>query len=103
MNIEKYQCIKQDEKYQQPEKLHEDFCAFLRLLEKSPLSSPAAVRAYNLLCGVEALLSRYETISRETLLVVSIAENPEKCVELVGNLHREAMHGKVFNPKMIVL
>ena len=103
MNIEKYQQANISDKYQYPEQLRKDFRNLLNIMEHSVLGTPAAVGTYNLLCGIEALLNRYETVSKETLLADNIIENYEKCAEYLINLHKEAMHKEIFNHKMIVL
>jgi hypothetical protein len=102
MNIQKYQYINLYNKYQQPEKLRSDFRHLLSMIECSKVKSPEAISTYNLLCGIEALLCRYETVSKETLLAVSTIGMTAQCTEYLLNLHNNAMHQDVYNPKMII-
>lgn len=102
MNIQKYQCINLYDKYQYPEELKNDFRRLLNMAENFGICTPTAIKTYNLLCGIEALLCRYETISKETLLAVSMIDNSEKRAEYLLDLHKNVIHQKVYNPKMIV-
>ena len=76
MNIQKYQPVSFYDKYQYPEKLRNDFRRLLNIAEHSDITTPSAVNTYNLLCGIEALLCRYETVSRETILAVNALTVP---------------------------
>ena len=102
MNIQKYQYVNAYNKYQRPEQLRSDFRHFLAMVERSKINTPAAINTYNLLCGIEALLCRYETVSKETILAVNVIDDVERCSEYLLNLHNKAMHEDVYNPKMIV-
>ena len=102
MNIQKYQYVNAYNKYQRPEQLRSDVRLFLAMVERSKINTPAAINTYNLLCGIEALLCRYETVSKETILAVNVIDDVERCSEYLLNLHNKAMHEDVYNPKMIV-
>lgn len=103
MNIKKYQYIKNSDKLQNPEELRKEFHKLLASIDLVKLKSCSAINTYNLLCGVEALLCRYETISKETLLVLGVTDNWEQCKEYLVNLHKQAVHQDLYNPKMIVI
>lgn len=102
MNIQKYQPVSFYDKYQYPEKLRNDFRRLLNIAEHSDITTPSAVNTYNLLCGIEALLCRYETVSRETILAVNAIDSTEQRSEYLLNLHDNAMHQKVYTPRMII-
>lgn len=101
MNIEKYQGADIYDNCQHPEKLRDDFRQFLSMIEYSRPKTRAAINTYNLLCGVEALLCRYETVSRKTMLAVDIIEDYRQCAEYLRRLHNNALHQKIRNPKKI--
>ncbi len=101
MNIEKYQGTDIYDSCQPPEKLRDDFRQFLNMMEYSKPRTRGAINTYNLLCGVEALLCRYETVSKETMLAVDIIEDYHQCTEYLRRLHNNALHQKIQNPKKI--
>ncbi len=102
MNIQKYQYVNSYNKYQQPEQLRSDLRRLLAMVERSRISTPAAINTYNLLCGIEALLCRYETVSKETILAVNVIDDVGQCSDYLLNLHDKAIHEAVYNPKMII-
>ncbi len=102
MNIEKYKHPNISDKYQQPEQLRRDFRCLLDMVEHKKIKTPAAIQTYNLLCGIEALLNRYETVSKETLLIIEAFDNSQTSAKYLQHLHQDAMHCDVFNPKMII-
>lgn len=103
MNITKYQGINLKSKLQRPQELRQEFQQMLALIDPSGLKTTSAIKTYNILCGIEALLYRYETISKETLLILGVSDNWEQSVEYLCQLHKQAMHQDIYNPKMIVV
>lgn len=102
MNIKKYQDVSQCNQLQNPEELLREFHRLLTSIDVSNLKTYSAINTYNLLCGIEALLCRYETVSKQTLLVLGAADNWEQSVEYLNVLHKQAVHQDIYNPNMIV-
>lgn len=102
MNIKKYQCVNPCNQMQNPEKLRNEFHQLLASIDVSGLKTCSAINTYNLLCGIEALLCRYETISKETLLVLGMTDNWEQSTDYLNKLHKQAIHQDVYNSKMII-
>ena len=101
MNITKYQSVDLRSKFQNPEDLREDFRNLLSLIKPQALKNENILRTYNLLCGIEALLCRYETVSKETLLILAAADDEEQSLEYLSRLHKNALHQQIYNSKMI--
>lgn len=91
MNIDRYQDNSSSDQYRQPKEVREDLKNLLNMVEHSNIQNPGAILTYNLLCGVEALLRRYETASRETLFAISLIQNREECCEYLVKLHSGVM------------
>ncbi len=102
MNIKKYQYVNKYNQLQNPNELHQEFHKLISSIDVSALTTRSAIKTYNLLCGIEALLCRYETISKETLLILGVSDNWEQSVEYLNKLHKHAMHQDIYNPKMII-
>ena len=101
MSTQEYQLVNQYNNYQYPESLKNEFHKLIDLAEYSGLKTPSAIKVYNILCGIEALLCRYETISQETLLAIEMIEDYDQCLHYLSELHQNAIHQKVYNSKMM--
>lgn len=101
MNIKKYQLVSADNKLQEPHEVRENLKKLLIVMEKNADKSPIALKTYNLLCGVEALLCRYETVSRETVMAINVIDDEKEKDIYLHRLHTTAMQQSVYVPKMI--
>ena len=95
MNIEKYQMAAENSNYHQPQQLRDDFRRLLNTMAPMASKTHASLHVYNLLCGLEALLNRYETVSRETLFAMELIVEERELREHLYKLHAEVMNHQV--------
>ena len=73
----------------------------INLLSNTDLNNKQSILIYNILYGAYALLKRYETASRESLLIASVEEDNDNMRKYIETLHKNALHDEVIIPMIV--
>lgn len=103
MNIDKYQDVADCDKSQKPQQVREELKNLLNAMKRSLTKTETSIKIYNLLCGVDALLCRYETVNREAIFAIEYIEEDEELRNYLLRVHLEAENKAVCSPNSVEL
>ncbi len=86
MNIVKYQAVKANDTRQDYNSVAEELRVLLLIMETVYPKTPVVLNIYNLLCNVQSVLIRHETIVRETMFAIDVISDYRDCVEHIAKI-----------------
>ena len=84
-----------------PQNITDGIYGLINLLSNTDLNNKQSILIYNILYGAYALLKRYETASRESLLIASVEEDNDNMRKYIETLHKNALHDEVIIPMIV--